>query len=261
MRGGVVFARLLVFAFTFSLEVRVKAAEIVQIPNASKILEQPTGCLEDLSATCAIGTGDGEKFKMELGGSFIQLDQSTSVIRRSAKDLELVSGTIWVKAKGEMNVRSEFGSAIVSEGAEAWVMRQRERMTVAAMSEGVRIVPRGSSEAIGLLAGTENWLGRVGVDGVAMSGVPTAIALEPHLARWARLYVGNRKQFEKDALKFRETWIEAGRATADIHRELHDRKVASVLSEKAEREEALRKKLARDREIREMFRRKVLSGE
>lgn len=259
MRTLSLLLRLFLFLLTFALEVRVKAAEIVQLPNAEQILEQPEGCLAQ-AGLCAIATDHGEKYKLELGGSLVQLDQSTSVVRVSKSEIRLIAGTIWVRAKGDLVVRSEYGLVRVRD-TEAWVSHDKDRVTASAVGEPLVLEPRGGADGLQVPSGMENWIGRVGDAGVAETGLPKAIALEPHLQRWARLYTGNRKQFEKDALKFRATWTEASQEAAALHKELYDRTVASISARKAQREAVLRQKQARDRAIRAMFRKRVLDGE
>lgn len=179
MRATGLVVRILIFLMTFSLEVRVHAAESAQLPLAASVFQEPENCQVE-NSTCAIGTPAGSKYKLNVGDSTVWLDQSTSVVRTSASEIRLVAGTIWVQAKGEFSVKTEYGVARVREG-EFWVTRDRDRMTVAATGPQVELQPRGSRESLFVLTGMENSMGRVTPEGVAETGLPQAIGFDAHV--------------------------------------------------------------------------------
>jgi hypothetical protein len=251
--------KLFIFFLTFSLEVRVKAGESVQLPEAKAPLMEPAGCLEEASL-CAVKTREGEKFEIHAGANAIVLDQGTSVIRLSADEARLVWGTIWVKAKGSFTVKTEYGDATVKDG-EFWMSRTAERITVSATSTEVVLHPRGSNEKLAVSPGEENWVSRVNRNGFAETGVPKAIAFAEHIARWARLFEGKKKTFEKDVAEFHAVWSEASRRAAEFHQDLMNRKIASIESEKARRASEKKKRLDEERKLRDLFRKKVLDQE
>lgn len=253
-------ARTLVFLAAFTLEIRVKAAEIIHLPNASEVLEEPAGCLMD-STACAVRTSSGEKYELPLGDTVVHMDRSTAVLRVRSDEIRLVAGTVWIEAKGPFTVRTEFGAARVGSGG-FWVTRTEDRMTAAAaVGSDVVLAPRGTTEELVIERGMENWIGRVGRQGHAESGLPRAIPFDEHVRRWARLYPGPQERFEAEVRRFRAQWNDASRKAAELHRALLERKVASLRADHEKRERDLRRIEARNRELREMFRRRVLGDE
>jgi hypothetical protein len=237
--------RLLIFLFTFSLEVRVRA----------ELLQEPVRCLAE-ATVCAVRTGVADTGQIEVGSSAIAIDQSSSLIRLSANDAKLIWGTIWIKAKGDFTIRTEYGDASITDG-EFWVTKTAERIIIATITSSVTVKPLGSNEHFVVESGEENWLSRVGRSGSAESGVPMAISFKEHLERWARLYRGGKKNFEKDVAEFHKTWLAASERTAQLHQSLVNRKIASIQEEKARLNAERRRRAAEDLKFREMFRRKV----
>jgi hypothetical protein len=246
--------RVFLFLLTFILEVRVKAAGI-QIPDADEILQEPKTCLMQ-SVECGMRTKVGEKFEFEMGEATIVLDQMTTIVRVSARELRLVAGTVWVKTETPVMVRTEFGTAHLSDG-EMWVSRTSDRITVAATHGDAEIRPRGSTERLLIETGFENFLTKVGDNGKAATGAPVAIVFPAHMERWARLFDGGKVEFEKEVAAFHKIWAEASEQAAGIHRELLERKIASVEEERQRRIAAKRRSENYDRGIREMFRQHI----
>lgn len=247
---------LAVFVLAFIVDVRVRAAEIVALPNSPEVLQEPVGC-EMRASVCAMRTRSGEKHVLAVGETSVVLDANTSVVRLSGGELSLVSGTVWIRGSVPFVVRSEFGS-VRSQGGEFWVTRDRERMTASATDQTLVLEPRGSTVALRIEIGEENWIGRVTGSGVAASGVPCAIPLADHLHRWARLFPGTRREFEAESRKFHASWSRGLASVASYHGELAEAR-RQALSEEAETKAQLRaKEEHRSKELRDMFRRKVL---
>ncbi len=247
---------LLAFLFVFSADVRVKAAELAALPNSADVLQEPTDCVMRTSP-CAVKTRAGEKFKLAVGEFTVVLDAQTSVVRLSESGIALLAGTVWVQGEKPFTVRGEFG-AVVSHGGEFWVSRDMERMRVAAIGEPVALEPRGSKIALRVDPGEENWMGRVGGDGAAATGVPQAIPLAEHMRRWARLFPGTKRQFEKASREFHRSWGRGLASVAAYHESLaEDRRRA--LQEEAEKRARLKdRREKRSEELRALYRRKVL---
>jgi hypothetical protein len=251
--------RVAVFLAAFTLEVRVKA-DTLQLPLASERREEPNGCWEkspSSSSSCAIRTLAGEKLELNLGGSQITLAEATVVVRVSPNEVRLVAGTVWVKAKEAVIVSSEFGSFSAASG-EMWVWRETERAYVASVSSTVELRARGAKEVLEVAPGLENWLGRVGPNGQAQTGLPMAIELKSHLLRWAKLYSGPKANFEKEAAAFHDTWVAAADEAAAIHKELFSRQLASMRSAAAVHARDQQKVEVYNHELRERLRRHAL---
>lgn len=253
-------AALFLFLFVFTIDVRVKAADLSADPSAD-ILQEPGDCLEVIESSCAVQTGSGDRFELTLSKGKVILDRDTTVIRLNDHEVRLVAGTIWVKpeSKQKLFVRTEFGTASATH--EFWVMKEGDRSVVSATVKETEMIGRGSQETLLVPAGLENWMGRVTKSGRASTGLPSPIQPSPHLARWARLYTGKKAQFEKEVAAFKTTWSQARGEATQIQQALFERKLASLESAANERVKSRQKVEARNRELRDLFRRRVLNAE
>jgi len=240
-------ARLALFILIFSLEIRVRAA-----------IEEPALCWKSAEGgACAVRTAPGERLELALGSGRLVLDGSTTLVRVKKGELKLLSGQVWARVDAPLTVGSEFGKLSIDHG-EFWVSRARDRVTGSAVSGVLKMSPRGGGEELEIPPGLENWLGKVQLGTRrAHTGVPMAIPFGQHLSRWARLYTGGRAQFAKEAEAFHETWRQATAEAAGLHQELHARKMASIKEQQSKEAAARRKVEARNRELIEMFKRKV----
>lgn len=245
----------LAFALAFTIDVRVKA-ETALLPNSSEVLQDPKGCILQASI-CAVKTRDHEKYKFAVGASTVVLDANSSVIRLSGNAITLLSGTVWIRGQGPFSVRSEFGVAR-SEDGEFWVARTSGRMTVSATGGALVLEPRGSKVFLRIDSGEENWIGGISRDGVATTGVPQAIPLAEHLRRWARLFPGTKREFEKESRSFHSSWSRGLASVASYHETLAEERRQAVHAEAEQRAQARAQEEARSKELRALFRRKVL---
>ena len=244
----------------FTIEVRVRA-ESVQKTEANAPLVNPAGCVGDVKSLCAIETAEDEKFTFKLETGTVVLGPETTVVRHSSNELRLLRGHVWIRpiAGKIIQFRTEFGWARAN--TEYWIERTDRTMTASAAKGPVEIQARASHEVLTVPLGLENTLSRVGKNGRATVGIPMPIDPKRHLERWAQLYSGSKSAFEKEVAVFKASWTKGRAEATAIHRTLLERKVASIDAESKARAEARRKIEARDREIREKFRAKFLSGE
>ena len=245
--------QLLLFFLTFSLQVRVKAEHSVEV---FAFEQEPAACWRAKGAPpCALRSAPGNE-RLEFDEASITFDRLTTVMRAKDGELRLLVGQLWVKCENEFRLGSEFG-AITVEPGEYWFSRRAGRVVVSVVRGMALLQPRGAGERLQVGAGLENWLGRVGTNGKASHGAPMQIVFKTHLERWARLFHGPRADFEREASDFHETWLEANVASAEVHRALFDRKIASLKElQDAEAVERARVR-ARDKELVDLFKKKV----
>lgn len=247
--------RLFLFILVFVLDVRVKA-DIVALPNAREVAQEPDGCLLAASV-CALKTTADEKFKLRLGESEVVLDASTAVIRQAENEVALLTGTIWVRSKGAFAVRTIYGEVRAPQG-EFWVQNSSGRTWVYAIEGALVLEPRAGelANAIRLDPGEENWLGPVGLDGSGSSGVPRAIVPREHIRRWARLYAGTRKQFEQEVRTFHAHWSRVLAGVAEYHQSRAEARRQWLEEEHARALRIKAQEDARSAELRALFRKK-----
>lgn len=274
-------SRLLLFAIGFlvgfSLDVRVQAAERAQLRNitvegeranrhSSALLEEPANCLDDKMegnspTACSIQVGHGRRLSLapDAGRTWL-LGEDTIIVRKAPTRVHLVHGVI--RVQGEVaSVETELGS-IRAQG-EVYVERYGNRTTVINMGDGdVVIVRRGTKSEEHLPSGFQIELTRPDVKtGVVMTGLPLPFDYDMQVVREARFYSGEKAAFE-DHLR---SLAELRRAAAVVGSELHEknvqRKIASLVADEERRKIERRKRDARDRELRALFRKRSLDIE
>ena len=267
----------LTFLMTFVVEVRVKAAETVQFPsvaydqksNLNELIEEPTGCLSQ-TGSCAFATPSGKKFSVVISGATLTLDQRTQLLRVSATEFQLLRGTVWLHTDlksclARVKIASQYATveASLTEGSDFWVTHTDERTEVssAARSGELKIISRGSVQRISVLPGTTSSVGKVGANGFAETSLPLAIDYELHIARWARLFTGNKKDFLTHVKAFQQLWNAASVKVAALHQSRYEMK-KNELTRAAEIASRQREaKRDRDLEVNRLFRRRSLAGE
>ncbi len=255
---------LLIFAFVFTIEVKVKAADIVALPNTTQLTQEPNECwaqVGKISSTapsmCALRTPAGEKFRFQLGKSQITMDDETSLLWQESGEITLLAGVVWVVAKDSVNLKTEYGLAQMTDG-EFIISREPRSMWISAVDGALTLVPRKAKSGIRLEAGEENWLGPVDRAGVGTSGIPRAIFVPDLIQKWARLFPGTRQEFEEKVSEFHKNWSRHLASIATYHQDLAERRRQEIADEIATNKRMRAQQEARERDMRALFRKKIL---
>lgn len=232
----------------------------VQLAQAEAPLQEPQNCIAT-KRTCAVRTETNEKFTWVEGDVTLTLDRGSSIRRETPTLSRLIDGTVWVEAKSEFTIRTEFGDVKLTNGGEMWVTREADRIVVHAPMNDVIVRARGSKEDLLIETGSSNWMSKVALKtGEAETGLPTAIPFREHVERWARLYPGKRKDFRIAVRSFHGRWSRAVEKTATLHKIEFERKIAAIEGDNARKAEAARKREVEDKKLRDLFRKKVFEG-
>ncbi len=256
---------LLMFLCTFTIDVKVKAADdILALPNTTHLIQEPSDCWEQVgklsstaSAICALRTPVGEKFRMRLGKSEITMDAETSLVRKDTGEMTLLAGTVWVLSKDSLIIKTEYGEARMESG-EFWISREARAMWVSAVEQALILIPRKATTGIRLEAGEENWLGPVDKAGVGTSGIPRAIFVPDLIRKWARLFPGTKLEFKAKVTEFHGHWSRHLANIATYHQDLAERRRQEIAAEIATNKRTRAQQEARERDMRALFRKKSL---
>jgi hypothetical protein len=248
-------ARLLLFLLIFSVEIRVEAARISLAETKSPVLE-PADCLSS-KGICAIKTPEQNKFVLKIDESEFVMDSNSTIVRASATEIKLITGTVWVKSKTPITISTAFVD-VISQGGEFWVTADSAAVHVSAIDESLLLNCKDKKTALKLEVGEENWVAGIDKKGESTSGVPRAIAFEDHLMRWARLYTGTKTQFESDVKNFHSRWERGLASVADYNKQLADARLKVLDDEAAKRAQIKAQEETRSAELRALFRRKQL---
>ncbi len=244
-------------AFLLLLHFQTQAKEIITLGNASKVVQIPDDCLKT-KVSCAFKTSKDEKFKFLIGKTQIVLDQNTAVFRKAENSILLVSGQIWIRARGNLKVQTEYGEAAL-EGGNFLIRNQENRMEVLAIDNDLILTPKMGKVGLRLEAGEQNWIGPVDANHAATSGVPLPIRPSELVVRWSRLYTGKKSDFENDFKGFFAHWSGSTERLAKFHEELTQRQIANVEFENERKKRIKEEQLREDRRIKDWFRKRELS--
>lgn len=244
----------------------------------SDLLEEPKGCLAfevENSKPCSFRVGHGRKLLLKAEGRILTIGDNTIVIREAADRYRLVEGFLRVEADASSETPRTTKTVLLVSSASNW--RQAARV----QGEGEFFVERYNNTVSVVNTGSRKvWLFSGGRDegsiGTGMEvrftkpdrrsgkyevGAPLPLNLEAQVVREAKLYAGEKAKFGERVDQLLTIQRGAAELAAKIHRDSVARKLASLEAEAEKRRSDAARQEAEDREIRAMFRRKVLSVE
>ena len=258
------------FSLGFTVDVTVEAAERVQLRNieptleraihgSSALLEQPANCVTT-SEKCAIRIGDRRQLVMEPAkGREWTLTEKTIVIRISDERLRFIEGAI--RIKGETTIETEQGEFSIT--GDAFIDRRGSQVTVVNVGdEPVTFKGRGWNSAEEIPSGLEAHIDLPNVrSGQTSVNLPLPFDFDAQVVREARVFKGLKAEFPKRLEFLAELRASAAVGAAKFHKAAIERKIASVAVREADVKAVRDKRELRDKEIRALYRRKVLNPE
>lgn len=261
------------FLFGFTLEVQVHAAERVQlrpvdlasersIKTSSAVLEEPAGCLDQEASVCSIRVGHRRKLTIgQVDNRELVFGDGAIAIRLGSDRFRLIEG--FVRVRGESVTTVEISSrASIAVFGEAFIERFGDSITVT--NTGVKkVLLKSDGEQDGLISsGLEVHFERPDIrTGKTELGAPLPLDLDRQVVREAKLHEGSKEAFQARVEILLALRKQAAFKAAEIHEEIISRKLASIESARQERIRKAKIQEARDRELRALFRRKVLNVE
>lgn len=261
------------FFFGFSLEVQVQAAEPAQLrpidlaserlsKTSSAVLEEPARCLDNDSLACAIRVGHRRKLTIgQIEDRELVFGDGAIAIRMNPDRFRLIEGFVRVRGENLTTIEISSHASIVIAG-EAFIERFGDTVTVT--NTGARkIILRASGEDDGLVAsGLEIQFDRPDVrTGKVEASAPLPLDLDRQVVREAKLHEGSKALFQARIEILLALRKQAAYKSAEIHEDIVSRKLASVEAARQKRLHNAKIRAQKDRELRALFRRKVLNVE
>lgn len=269
------FLFLIGFMIGFTLEVRVEANERVQLipidlkkekdnKLSSALLQEPRECL-DSKKTCALRVGARRLFVYEpTAGRQWTAGENTIVLRLddcahdSSCRMRFIEGVVRITGE-ETLVETDLGD--LKARGEVFIERHGSKLLVVNTGDQPLLFKgRGWVNERAIPSGVEVTLDLPNVkNGKTSVNLPLPLDFEKQVVREARFYTGKRADFPAHLEEIAKRRIEAAGEIAALHQEVVERKIASI-DEAAKAVQAKRaEREARDRELRALFRRKVLN--
>lgn len=287
--------RFFIVALAIFAAATAKAAERVQLREisygseslkyTSDLLEEPKGCLTQAAPSvnpCSFRVGQGRKLVLKSEGRVLTVGDNTILIREAADRYRLVEGFVRV-GPGDETEPAKAGSTaglaaktvLLVSSSSNWKQAARVQgegeFFVERYNNSISVVNTGSRK-VELFSGgrDEGWIGS-GMEvrfskpdrrsGRYEVGAPLPLDLESQVVREAKLFAGEKKKFSERVDQILVLQQGAAELAAQIHQDAVNRKLASLEAAAEKRRREAAKREAEDREIRAMFRRKVLSVE
>lgn len=287
--------RFFIVALAIFAVVEAKAAERVQLREisygseslkyTSDLLEEPKGCLTQAAPSvnpCSFRVGQGRKLVLKSEGRVLTVGDNTILIREAADRYRLVEGFVRVGpgdetepakagSKGGLAAKTVLLVSSSSNWKQAARVQGEGEFFVERYNNSISVVNTGSRK-VELFSGgrDEGWIGS-GMEvrfskpdrrsGRYEVGAPLPLDLESQVVREAKLFAGEKKKFSERVDQILVLQRGAAELAAQIHQDAVNRKLASLEAAAEKRRREAAKREAEDREIRAMFRRKVLSVE
>lgn len=239
------------FVLTSTLEVHVRAEELLNFLESKTPLQVPENCLIE-SSVCTVKTLRRQKFQMNLEEAHVVLSELSAYTRHGQKSGELVAGAVLIRARSVFQLKTPYGKVTVNNG-DALVQTEQRRTVVTALVGDIRLEPKGHGDTVRVPTGQQNWIGRVNSKGLATIGIPIAYDYDHIIKDLAPVFGGASSKFISYARELREFWLAAVNESAFAHEALAQRSLAAeALREKQQVEAHKRWQHERD-QLRSML--------
>lgn len=267
------FGFILGFFLGFSLEVTVEAAEPVQLRSinveknranqvSSALVEEPKLCLttEPSTGTCALRVGPRRRLVHEpSAGRVWTMSELTMIVRLGEDHLRLLGGSLKVEGSKPSAIETEHGTLVVSD--QAFVDRVGGKLTVVNTgATPLEFRGRGWREAQIIPSGLEVFVDLPDVrSGETAVSLPLPLNFDAQVVREARLFEGSKESFGQRLEALAALRSSAAQLSADLHQRSVERQIAAVQERQRKNRSQQAAREAKDKELRALFRRKVLN--
>ena len=242
--------KVILFILASTLQVTYAEAEEFVIPA-----EEPEKCVSSQKNPCSLTTGDQPRL-IEWEESQWELDRY-SVAQVDEKGLwNFFKGMAVVKTKKPLKIHTPFADIFLGNSKVMIHVLENRVRVMSLLGEGVKVVPRKVNEEQYLVPGFQNWYAGIGVSGQEY-GVPDVIDFKKYAKDRSKFFLDYQLGFVKELNKVASSVKWAAIMASQMHKDLHERKVAS-LKEKHQ-EKILKKKrgIQYNKFLRKLFLQKV----
>lgn len=236
---------LFVFFLSFSVEVRVHA----------KVLEQPKQCVSKGVRPCTVFV-QSERWMTANKNWTLRVQTAGAITLLDDHRVRLVTGKLDAEAQSKLLVETLYGD-VALDGGHVLMDLNSEKVMIYGISQNAQFRPRGANQFTALMAGFQQFMGRVDQTGHAASGYGAPAVSADLVELWSGFY--SRKEiseFKDRLVDFRAKWKHAVDAAGPWYVETANRQIASLESER-EKQRRRREAIRKDREFyKEMFRRR-----
>ena len=238
------------FIVTSVIQVTIVDARDYVIPA-----EVPKGCIELEKLPCAVTTGDRPRM-FDYSGNKWELDRNIVLQSKVKNEWNVYSGMLVLNSLKQQKIHTPFADVFIGKSkVMLHVLENRVRVMVLD-GEGVKVIAKGDPVEHFIVPGFQNWFGGV-VKGQSESGVVSVIEFEDYAQKRAKFFLDHQLGFVKELslVATRVKW--AAKMAARMHRDLVERKMASLEEQHQDGLRRKRKKIQFNNYLRKLFLQKI----
>lgn len=238
------------FCLASILQVTLIDAKGLRLPA-----EDPKDCIKVKSIPCAITTGDRPRMFLWDENQY-ELDRNLVMQTEQKKIWNVYQGLLVVKAKKSLQLHTPFAE-IYLENAKAMIHVLENKVRVLSLDgQGIKVLPQGSQEEQFLVPGFQNWYGGV-EEGLPSSGVAMVIDFKEYSVQRAKFFLDHQLGFPKELERVASRVKWAAQKSAEINKELVERKMASLEEQHQTKIKKKYQKIQFDKYLRKLFLKKM----
>lgn len=242
--------RLAVFIIASCLQVRVVDAKNFVIPA-----ENPRHCVKNKKLPCAISTGDRPRF-FQWQESQFELDRELVLQTEKEKMWDLYKGLLVIRSDKPMKLHTPFADIYFGQSKVMVHVFKNKVRVLSLNGEGVRVILKADGSEHYLVPGFQNWFGGMGPEG-GETGVASVIDVEDYGRIRAKFFLDPDLSFIQELRNVASAAKWAAAVASRMHRELVERKMASLKQIHIEKVQKKRRKIQFNEYLRKLFIKKI----
>jgi hypothetical protein len=245
-----VWVRGLLFILTSSIQVSLADAANLIAPS-----ESPSRCFTSYIYPCTLSTGDRPR-ALNKRDALWELDTNNLMTFKTETSAHLHQGQMVLRTEGQVVVHTLFADIYI-ENSKALLDLNEQRLEVYSLAgKGVTVQPKGTAQKIVLMPGFQNWF-TSRIQKNIRSEVPQVISLGEYSQRRSPFFMDYHTGFENELKSLAQNIKTAAIVASQVHRELIQRRVATVQKAEKKVEVQQSKKSQYDQKIRQLFLKKI----
>ncbi len=242
--------QLLVFIVASMIQVTIVEAKDYVIPA-----EEPKNCLAEKSFPCSLTTGDSPRM-FRQGKDLWELDRDIVLETNSSNKWRVYSGLLVLDSHQPQKLHTPFADIFVGQ-SKVMIHVLKDKVRVMALNgEGIKVKAKGDSDEHFLVPGFQNWYGGV-VDGAAESGVASVIDFKDYARHRSGFFMNHELGFVNELAQVAKAVKWAAQQAANMHRDLVERKMASLEVQHQKVVTKKRRKINFNKYLRRLFLQKI----
>jgi hypothetical protein len=240
--------KLLLICFILSISQLLQAEE-------NSFVDSPEGCFAAKRYPCSL-RAVGPFLSFERDSQKFHLAPQSALLFFSPASVQLMKGKLWIQNSQDLSVKASPNLQMQFTG-EFFIEKQSDAtLLVRNLSGHVAFQSRSVFKNESLPIGFQNWYGPLDASGAVSRGIIRPIVITEFLRSWIPISGLSVAAGKKALLDYREQWKEGVEQSAQLYKEVIERRLASHEAKERKqraREQALKKE---QDQFRQMYREK-----